>query len=112
MGNIPALQGPGVFMSGIQNKLHPLLCSNIMICCRLLKVFADFAEIRSEIEKETERSSGDNKVTFRCENKYFSNFCSKCQPHFLYYCIISTHCALMARKSQKKKLWELSRKRS
>ncbi|CAL8342749.1 unnamed protein product [Lota lota] len=27
----------------------------------LLKVFADFAEIRSEIEKETERSSGDNK---------------------------------------------------
>lgn len=27
------------------------------------KVFADFTEIRDEIEKETERSSGDNKVT-------------------------------------------------
>lgn len=28
------------------------------------KVFTDFLEIRDEIEKETERSSGDNKVTY------------------------------------------------
>lgn len=28
----------------------------------VLKIFTDFAEIRQEIEAETERSSGDNKV--------------------------------------------------
>lgn len=33
-----------------------------MILSSFLKIFTDFAEIRREIEAETERSSGDNKV--------------------------------------------------
>lgn len=38
------------------------LCNNIKLLSHVFKIYTDFDEIRQEIEAETERISGTNKV--------------------------------------------------
>lgn len=69
MGYIPALQEPGTFIWEIQMMcLLPLSSCYVLglvdasFLTPLWQIFTDFQEIRREIEAETDRSSGDNKV--------------------------------------------------
>lgn len=67
MGYIPALQEPGTFIWRLHTmcRLHLscIMCFTwLPSLSPLWQIFTDFLEIHREIEKETECSSGDNKV--------------------------------------------------